>query len=342
MAPTQRQGRNSRAYAASSSSSSSSSATTTTSSSSGATREQGELDADDEDFIGNLIESNLFQAAQQVLESRVTESTRNTYNCYMRKFRNWLSTHCPTYLSNNEIVIPLPGEVILSYLASIQKNPQTNKLVSISALVSAQSAIADYYKSKKQTISDSILTEIQCFMAGHRRMVQAAKQSGNLPMFEGKRQITFTLFCAIATFSIVTQSARIGSLYPHLFTILCWNLFARSNSVATLRFHHFDWKEDCMLITIPRHKGDQEGNRVVPVHVYANPLNPELCPVLALAIHVFCIQYHRGTTDQWCLFDGGHIESKFSHWLQEALKSGNFSEDVLGGSASDLGTHSFR
>lgn len=135
-------------------------------------------------------------------------------------------------------------------------------------------------------------------------------------------------------------------MYPHLFTTLSWNLFARSHSVASLMFVHFDWQDDCLVITVPRHKGDQEGARIFPVHVYANPLMPTICPILSLALYVFCSTLHADTCNEWKLFAGAHTEGKFSNWLHELVedlhRQVNRFESELVGTPSEVGTHSFR
>jgi hypothetical protein len=136
---------------------------------------------------------------------------------------------------------------------------------------------------------------------------------------------------------------RDGEIYIQLFIVMSWNLFARSHSVATLMLHHFEWKEDSLLVTLPKHKGDQEGTNVVPKHVYANPKNPLICPILSLAIYMFSTNlFHRENTD-WMLFLGGRAENKFSNWLQLQLKKTCPElQALVDGSAEDIGTHSFR
>ncbi len=118
---------------------------------------------------------------------------------------------------------------------------------------------------------------------------------------------------------------------------------SRSHSVASLMYCHFQWKEDALIVTLPRHKGDQDGAKIFPVHVYANPLMPEICPVLSLAIYAFCNQCHREDNgSNWKLFIGNKVEAKYSNWLSENMKSGKLNEVEIGNSAEDMGTHSFR
>jgi hypothetical protein len=63
---------------------------------------------------------------------------------------------------------------------------------------------------------------------------------------------------------------------------------ARCHSVASLMYQHITWSGDCMQVVFPTHKGDPEGKNAKPKHVFANPMDPSVCPVLALAIYVFC------------------------------------------------------
>lgn len=148
---------------------------------------------------------------------------------------------------------------------------------------------------------------------------------------------------ALSEFALKNQTERLGSLYPHLFITMSWNLFARSHSVAALMYVHFEWHEDSLVVTVPTHKSDQEGARVYPIHVYANPLMPELCPILSLAIYVFCMAFHReDESNEWKIFSGSHCEGKFSNWLRESLEN-----DLQGliaeiGAPEEIGTHSFR
>ena len=40
-------------------------------------------------------------------------------------------------------------------------------------------------------------------------------------------------------------------------------------------------------INLGKTKGDQEGKNSFPRHVYANPMFPEICPILGFAIYIF-------------------------------------------------------
>ena len=68
---------------------------------------------------------------------------------------------------------------------------------------------------------------------------------------------------------------------------------ARSASVSSIMYDHIRWDGASMTVTFPKHKGDQEGRDGIPKHVYANPNNPSICPILALAVFVFTVGHRR-------------------------------------------------
>ena len=46
---------------------------------------------------------------------------------------------------------------------------------------------------------------------------------------------------------------------------------ARSASVGAIMYAHISWVGGALQITIPAHKGDQEGANTYPKNMYANP-----------------------------------------------------------------------
>jgi hypothetical protein len=152
----------------------------------------------------------------------------------------------------------------------------------------------------------------------------------------------------------------------HLFTLLSWNLVARSVSVAKLLFHHLSWRDDALIVNLPKHMGDEEGANAMERHVFANPLRPEICPILALAIVVFgssgifgerfvagdeaeemkddnVLPPAGGFLVRQSLFGGSKAEAAFSAWLRRmVIEEERFTVQELGAIPEDIGTHSFR
>jgi integrase len=294
--------------------------------------------------------------AAEVISKQVVTGTKRNYANAISLLEKWLQDHYPTSLADNpfadgsRILLPISVEVITAYMASIQRRDEQGryvttggKLIAVSTMNTVKSAVNNLYRVRKVPVDEALRVELKNFMAGHRRMVASAKENGELNIFEGKRPLTFDGYYNLAEYALKKQNFRAGSLYAHLFVVLSWNLFARSHSVASLMLNHFEWQDDALLVTLPRHKGDQEGTRMFPVHVYANPDKPVVCPILALAIHIFSTQTHvDNDSSNWKLFSGSSVEGKFSNWLQNLLQTNQFNETSLGASKTELGTHSFR
>jgi hypothetical protein len=73
-----------------------------------------------------------------------------------------------------------------------------------------------------------------------------------------------------------------------------------------------------MIIVFPNHKGDKEGKNATPKHVYANPLNPAICPILAFAVYMWTSGFHRDGANPSLFGDGvDATEDRFSTWLRK-------------------------
>lgn len=84
-------------------------------------------------------------------------------------------------------------------------------------------------------------------------------------------------------------------------------------------------------------------------HIYANPSNPVICPVLALAILTFVRSIRHdptsssGSLPNFRVFDGPDSASRFSDVLGRVITAVPTSDvHVLGGDKKQLGTHSVR
>ena len=114
----------------------------------------------------------------------------------------------------------------------------------------------------------------------------------------------------------------------------------RCATVNGIMLQHIDWREDALIIHIPQAKADQAGEALSKdKHLYANPLKPEICSVLSLAIYVWCTNREDNNRQQ--LFLGTAGDSRFSKILQTVI--GLIPEDInLGANKKDIGTHSAR
>ena len=94
-----------------------------------------------------------------------------------------------------------------------------------------------------------------------------------------------------------------------------------------------------MVISIPKHKADQEGSRRINAHVFANPVNPTICPILSMAVYVLCYLVRRENT----LFQGHSQDARFSKHLNIILSNlSSYDSGVVGSIHGRIGTHSIR
>ena len=121
-------------------------------------------------------------------------------------------------------------------------------------------------------------------------------------------------------------------------------MMCRSVTTAETFYTQASWWCDCMRMEGLKTKGDQFGEKGHPQHVYANPLRPSDCPILALAVKTFC-ESCRTIESSSNIFDGDFQEDRFAHLLQSALSK--LPEQCVKkltqvGEVEDIGTHSLR
>ncbi len=109
---------------------------------------------------------------------------------YILLFTRWLVEHYPGCVEGEDkIILPLPSEVIIAYMTSIQRRNEDGtpvqhggKLIAVSTMNTIGSSIANLYRSRNVIQSDEQKLCVKNFMAGHRRMVSSAKQGGETPI----------------------------------------------------------------------------------------------------------------------------------------------------------------
>jgi hypothetical protein len=97
------------------------------------------------------------------------------------------------------------------------------------------------------------------------------------------------------------------------------------------------WEGDSLIVKICSHKSDQIGERTIPLHLYANPYKPWVCPILALGIFLYGIHFRDSNDKLDKLFQGNPYET-FAKYLCEALPD----MQSIAKNPEDYGTHSFR
>ena len=285
--------------------------------------------------------------AREVVAGKIKHKTRKSYNKKIGVFNIWLSEIHPDFydIGAKSPMLPVPADIVAEFLAKISTvtdiKTKERRSASVSHVQSYRSALKFLYEEKNLIFENETAIRISDFSSGYKRLVADKKLNGEMSVQEGKSPITFGGYNFVSQKALEMKEDFHLSLFAHLFLLLCWNLMARSVSVGTIMLQHISWEQDSLLITTPKHKGDQEGNNCYPKHVYANPESPVICPVLSMSLLIFASGWKRDGSKHM-LFQGAATESRFSKWLKATIKTCAVSIGLLGMLAFDIGTHSFR
>ena len=134
----------------------------------------------------------------------------------------------------------------------------------------------------------SLLDKLRGIFTDFRRIRKKAiaKDKANRPReraYTGKAPFTLQGFIKICGAALsVAASSR---MFIWTFMIMAWNLCARSVNVAGLRWSSMSLHGDCIRIHFDATKTMQGGEAERhPKHIFANPLQPEICSFLALGV----------------------------------------------------------
>mmetsp|Transcript_12129 Transcript_12129/g.15607 ORF Transcript_12129/g.15607 Transcript_12129/m.15607 type:complete len:659 (-) Transcript_12129:55-2031(-) len=181
--------------------------------------------------------------------------------------------------------------------------------------------------------------DISEFLKAYKRNVSEKKANGEMSSQEGKDPMNNEGLEYLAKETLTCPTDMILNITAHLYLLLCWNLMARSITVSDLLIDHISWSGDALTIYVGKMKNDQENTRGYWRHVYANPLNPTICPVLALSLVIFSCGYRKEGTQR--LF-ASNFQDNFNKWLTKFLKAKAQELLVLGLVVCLIGSHSFR
>ena len=291
----------------------------------------------------------LLASAELVATKLVTNKTALKYKGAIRLFGEWLISKHPLVFGNNVDAIKFENHSAFIINEKLLKT-YTGKLLvktvngveittSVGPLSTLSSGLRDYYR-EHSIINDYPPEYTEWFMhcrKGQKRVIVDKRKSGELTS-EGKDALTFTAYESLAIVSVTKFRQANQLLYSQLYTLLCWNLCARSDSVAKLTWSQLRWDGDCLVVLYDSDKTHQEGESIVDRHVYANPLKPAICPLLALFIRIMSSQTC-GTHDY--LFDND-AGSAYQTWLKKTLDGLTEAEQLATIGPLSIGTHSSR
>jgi len=191
-------------------------------------------------------------------------------------------------------------------------------------------------------ISHDLLAHLSSYTTGRRRMTADDRANGDESEFEGKFPIDMSEFRVLAKSALASGVRPKDARIYHAYLVLCWNLIARSSTVGDLLWNNISWKGDCITVLYEKGKTNQEGMNKVPWHVYANPNDPLICPVLALGLKL-CTENDTFGNIPFRVFPSPTSDNSFSTWMRTTVDElAQDPEILISVPPSRVGTHSLR
>jgi len=256
--------------------------------------------------------------------------TFKIYEQHWRRFRKWLSSngHGRFLIDGKDlferrqlfasIKLPLSVPIFEDYLTFLVHKPNL-ELKDYTVPMTFWSTLKYAHDMSRPIIyiPEGISRAWNQYASGYRRVkVQQVVDLG-LSVYEGKDSMTRKAFVNLQRLTLTGACTPSQMRWVPQMNAGTRNLIVRVTSIGQLVTSTIRWKNDCLCITLPRHKGDQTGERVIERHVHANVRDPLSCFVFWLGIRILCeptagqshylfgddiALYHReGTTHMLCL-----------------------------------------
>jgi hypothetical protein len=126
---------------------------------------------------------------------------------------------------------------------------------------------------------------------------------------------------------------------------MTWNLGCRVNNTVGIKFKDMSWSHcfDCFSILFAHTKTDPTGDEsTYPRHIFSNPKEPVVCPVLSLGMYFSSCFSGVNVTREDYLFPGPKQENRFAKILHRVLQENEEEVKALGYEIHQIGTHSIR
>ena len=188
---------------------------------------------------------------------------------------------------------------------------------------------------------EAFVADVSVLLRGLKRKIAIEIQSGEGRIQSGKSPLTYGMYRRLN--ELMLMESYTEAIFARCFMCVTWNLMCRSANTVTIHLHHMEWSEDCLAIYFAHMKNDQAGERKRdPRHVYANPVDPVVCPLTALGMYLST--FGLSGTKSTALFPGTSQYDRFAKVLKHILNKNRVSLEKEFGInvVDDIGVHSIR
>ena len=231
-----------------------------------------------------------------------------------------------------------------AWILTLRKR-KTDEPPGFSTMNTHRSGLFNLFRDFKVPMSASLEQELSGHFKGLRRQTASSAQAGAISAKTGKDPMSFSMYRWMCM-----QMMKLGRLSDfvtsHAMLTLSWNLMCRISNTVEIKHSHLVWDNDSLGVIFVTMKNDQGGERPRDSrHVFANPLMPEICPILSLGLYLICYPTTISTMAEGIkLFPGGNQDDRFGNAIDRVLNSPEGREYLTanGLKKSDFGTHSVR
>jgi hypothetical protein len=234
----------------------------------------------------------------------------------------------------------------LSFILTLHRN---NAFLSKSSYGSKRAALFHLFRLHNRIgFNEEFRAELTNLFRGLYRQVATQRNiafnndENNQNNREGREIMSVELFKFLCETFLKYGTA--DGIFGHCYLVLSWNLACRCNNTARIKFSDIRWSQafDAFSILFSQSKTDQLGEEAkYPRHLYANPVSPLVCPVLAVAMYLTSC-FDNNETPANLLFPGESQDARFANLLQRTIDEKWEQISQMGYKRGEIGTHSIR
>ena len=253
-----------------------------------------ELDFDEDEHEALLN----FDCTRDAARERLAPRTRYQYDLFMGLMARFFMSQSDLkkFVTGMTCTVPLPTHAVARYFdfvesKKVEYEPGHFKPVSSSYYKAAVNCIFDKYTCEQVSMPEDLRLLLFSRKRIFRRRIAELKASGEYPQAPNRciSSQGYTLLCeALAKSKPAEEGGWAWQLVSCIwcYVVFLWNLLARCDRVAQLRWENFTWTCDTLTVFIQKSKSDQCGDRAYCKKLFTAS-NPACCPVLALAVQFF-------------------------------------------------------
>ena len=306
------------------------------------------------EYASAAIQGDALQRELQALRTEhIEKGTRKGHARNQRKMIEWWAGR-PEYAHLIEAgkvkdLANFPVDAFFAFLlhqvdASLSVTNKKRMLIGAGGLGGYRKAFSNMYDESNPPCfqAPAMIRDIQKNMKALKKRHAKEARNSERASKVGKEAIPYGLLLSISKIFLEE-----GMFWEHAYSMLCWDLMARSDNVGDLTLPHLRFSGDSLNILFSADKTHTEGDGMCnkePKHCYANSSEASKCLFVALGLYLLSSPGVGVQSKQ--LFPGGvgSQKSRFRERFNDGLKQERVRQllERYGLEPEDIGPHSFR